>query len=438
MDLAVPRLRLDLLSGLHPHEDRAQQHTQAWVQEMGMIANSPKVREVCDSFLLGRLAARVCPHAFVGRLYVLADWTSAYFVLDDVLDDTVEARDPEVATEIADQFIAPFLGTAPRTGPHRVGDVLAVSRIREGLADLWARTRQGMTAAWTNRLVHDMTAYLYSHVRQSDINSSETPFDEDAYCAHRLLTSAMYVSADLIEVATARPVPEHLIRNPDVATIREAASHVVAWVNDLYSAPEEIRLNDLCNYVVVLTSKLDVSLQEAADLVAQRVDVQVGRFLAAESRAEAVRYPHLQPDDRQALTEMVEGLKTWMTGNALLAEETARYTDRATRRPAPCSTSPHSSDDPGSNRGTGPAQNPRRPCPAPPRMPHDGQRVTGQCRSTPARAKPQAPRAHRVEPAGSRVPPPRIRHRAPPAATGPTHPASPLHPPHRRPESGQL
>ncbi|WP_326674861.1 terpene synthase family protein [Streptomyces sp. NBC_01237] len=266
MDLAVPQLRLDLPSRLHPHEDRAQQHTQAWVQEMGMIANSPKAREVCDSFLLGRLAARVYPHASVGRLYVLADWMSAYFILEDVLDDTVEARDPEVATEIADQFIAPFLGTAPQTGPHRVGDVLAVPRIREGLADLWARTRPGMTAAWTNRLVHDMTDYLYSHVRQSEINSSEPPFDEDAYCAHRLLTSAMYVSADLIEVATARPVPEHLIRNPDVATMREAASHVVAWVNDLYSAPKEIRLNDLCNYVVVLTSKLDVSLQEAADL----------------------------------------------------------------------------------------------------------------------------------------------------------------------------
>lgn len=70
--------------------------------------------------------------------------------------------------------------------------------------------------------------------------------------------------------------------------------------------------------------------------------------------------------------------------------------------------------------------------------PHDGQRVTGQCRSTPARAKPQAHRAHRVEPAGSRDRPPRIRHRAPPAATGPAHPASPLHPAHRRPESGQL
>ncbi|MFH8692837.1 terpene synthase family protein [Streptomyces anulatus] len=59
--------------------------------------------------------------------------------------------------------------------------------------------------------------------------------------------------------------------------MRETASHVVACVNDPYSAPKEIRLNDLCNYVVALTSKLDVSLQEAADIVAQRVDVQVGR-----------------------------------------------------------------------------------------------------------------------------------------------------------------
>ncbi|MFJ9113530.1 hypothetical protein [Streptomyces sp. NPDC102283] len=89
MDLAVPQLRLDLPSRLHPHEDRAQQHTQAWVQERGMIANSPKAREVNDSFLLGRLAARVYPHASVGRCYVLADWMSAYFILDDVLDDTV-------------------------------------------------------------------------------------------------------------------------------------------------------------------------------------------------------------------------------------------------------------------------------------------------------------------------------------------------------------
>ncbi|SCE56935.1 hypothetical protein [Streptomyces sp. OspMP-M43] len=403
-----------------------------------MIANSPKAREISDSFLLGRLAARVYPHASVGRLYVLADWMSAYFVLDDVLDDTVKARDPEVDTEIADQFIAAFLGIVPRTVPRREFDVLAMSRIREGPAGMWVRTCPGMTAAWTNRLVHDMTDYLYSHVRQSEINSSETPFDEGAYCAHWPLPSALYASADLIGVATARPVPEHLIRNPDAATMREAASYVVAWVNDLYSAHKQICLNDLCNSVVVLTSKLDVSLQEAADLVAQRVDVQVGRFLAAESRAEAVLYLHLQSDDRQARTEMVEGRKTWITGNALRAAETASYTDRATRRPALCRTSPHSSDDPGSNRGTSPAQNLRRPCPAPPRRPHDGQRGTRQCRSTPVSAKPRAPGAHRVEPAGSRDPPPWIRHRALLPATGPVHPASPLHPPHRRPESGQL
>ncbi|MGW6290134.1 terpene synthase family protein [Streptomyces sp. NPDC055107] len=72
-------------------------------------------------------------------------------------------------------------------------------------------------------------------------------------------------------------MPGHLIRNPDAAAMRDAASHVVAWVNDPYSAPKEIRLSDLRNYVVALTSKLDVSLQEAADLVAQRVDGQVGR-----------------------------------------------------------------------------------------------------------------------------------------------------------------
>ncbi|MFJ1800540.1 terpene synthase family protein [Streptomyces sp. NPDC088180] len=59
--------------------------------------------------------------------------------------------------------------------------------------------------------------------------------------------------------------------------MRETASHVVAWVNAPYSAPKEIRLSDFRNYVVALTSKLDVSLQEAADLVAQRFDIHVGR-----------------------------------------------------------------------------------------------------------------------------------------------------------------
>lgn len=90
-------------------------------------------------------------------------------------------------------------------------------------------------------------------------------------------------------------------------------------------------------------------------------------LLAAGSRAEAVL--HLQPDDRQALTEMVEGLRTWMTGNALWAEEPARYTVRATRRPAPCSTSPHSSDAPTATAAQAPHRIPadharrRRGCP---------------------------------------------------------------------------
>jgi hypothetical protein len=185
-----------------------------------------------------------------------------------------------------------------------------------------------MPRHWRRRMATDCLDYLYSYRTQAVFNTARQPVDERRYRLHRQLSSAMFICSDLSESINRAPVEPGLMTHPDVRICREAGNNVVAWVNDLFSAPKELALRERCNYVCVLQRHDGLSLPAAAEATARHVEGEVARFFAAEERLNQQVVPRLPLAERQALRMLLTGLKTWMAGHHAWATESTRYHER--------------------------------------------------------------------------------------------------------------
>ncbi|MCD0483833.1 hypothetical protein LO771_15870 [Streptacidiphilus sp. ASG 303] len=325
MELTLPLPEFPFPSVISPYAAQAEEHLRGWARSRRIVAPGAAA-DAFDSMLFGRFAARVYADAEYGRLLTLADWTGWIFAFDDLLDDTPEGRDAEFVERVIACMEPVCRGR--RTLRRPPAPSREVARSRDALARLRRRITRAMPAEWNARFTRNVVDFLHSYRRQASVNGSRAVLDEAAYSAHRSSTVAMYTGADLIEYGTGRPVPEHLLARPEVAALRESAVNAIGWTNDLFSAPKEISVGDLCNYVTVLHRQLGVPLEEAAREVVMRIDAEVKRFCEA---AAAVRdlCRGLPDDQARALLGTVDGLGHWMAGHAAWSRETGRYRSHA-------------------------------------------------------------------------------------------------------------
>ncbi|MEU6708971.1 terpene synthase family protein [Streptomyces wuyuanensis] len=319
MELPIPPFSTPYTARLNPHARQARDHLRAWSRQMHFVCDGP-TGERFDAVLLDRLAAWTYPYADERKIPLMADWMGWFFAFDDILDDTPEGRNQDFARSVAESINSVYDGFCSRSALQP-----GIEPYREALSDLWARTTADMPEPWCRRLATDLAEYLNSYRTQALVNTHRVPLTEDAYRTHRLASSAVMVSLDIAEFATGHPLPESLLVHPLVRIARESANNVVSWVNDLYSAPKELSLGDLCNYVAVLQQLGGCSLQEAAEGVAMRVTGQTERFLRAEQAIHTQLIPHVSPSEQRALRLALHGFSCWMNGNPAWSAESTRY-----------------------------------------------------------------------------------------------------------------
>ncbi|BDT92405.1 hypothetical protein IFM12275_23810 [Nocardia sputorum] len=288
---------------------------------MGMVSEGSS-GDAFDSILLHRLAAWTYPYATGAELDLMADWMGWFFAFDDILDDTEDGCDQDFATRTAESINSVYTAVSPPPPSQAVRPYLVAMK------DLWRRTIDGMPVDWCHRLASDMVEYVNSYRSQALINASRCTLDEQSYRTHRLISSAVYVSLDIGEVASGHTLSESLLVHPYIQAAREATTHIVAWCNDLYSAPKELSLGDLCNYVSVLQNQDGLTAEQAADRVGQHVHEQAARFHEAESRIHSYLLPHLTAGERRGVISMLDTCSCWMSGNVAWSLETARYASR--------------------------------------------------------------------------------------------------------------
>lgn len=323
MGLVIPELHLPFSTYLHPCVADAEAHLRTWTQHTGLLTNKPDRERAVALSAASQAPAWMYPYVDRDYLLLLAEWAMMTLVVDDLVDDTAEGRDPTYALRVADT-LTPVFGidtTRPPDSPD-------LEPFRTALADMWERTAAHMPTAWKHRMGTDYTDYLYSGYTHAAVNSTRVPLTETAYIACRLHSAVPLPFIDLIEMATSCCLPERLLSHPDVKAARLAAAYATCWSNDLHSAPKEIACGELCNYLAVLRYHNGLSLDDAAQKVARLFHDQVNSFVDAKHRLRTGLRPQLPVDQRHAIDAMLTGLEHIIAGAEMFSSKTLRYHDK--------------------------------------------------------------------------------------------------------------
>ncbi|MEU6813141.1 FAD-binding protein [Streptomyces sp. NPDC046831] len=251
----------------------AERQARSWAARHGLVTDQEETRRLARMGH-GRMAGWLAPGATPAELELLAQWGAFIALVDDGFDR--HGQSPEQAREVLDKLLD-VLGAADGT----TYPASAAPEVR-ALADLWERTRIAARPGWRQRFLALYQDFADATCTEVGLRARGERLGLDDYLALRRRTITVLPVCAVVE----RSLPAA----DGLDGLREAAADIVAWANDLRSAPREME-EGTENLVGVLARHHRCSRIEAASsaraMLAERMD-EFDRGAHGE-RAEPIR-----------------------------------------------------------------------------------------------------------------------------------------------------
>jgi pentalenene synthase len=309
IDLYIP-----FPSRISADADAADARHLAWPCSFGLL-DTAAARRRHAAARYAELAARFQPHASGVALDLCVDQMSWYFIFDDYFDGPGSA--PGSARE---QVAATAAVLDHPPGPDAAPMVLA-------FADLWRRSREGMSPSWRARAARHWRAYLDGYVVEADNRARGRRFHVPDYLRLRALTIGGQPVLDLVERIGRFEVPSRAFTSAHLTTTRRTILELITIQNDIWSLEKEEAIGDLHNIVLILERERECTRSRAVDLAADLIRQRSEDYLALE-RALPDLYAALGLDraERVALERYAtDGMRNLARGNYDWSERTGRY-----------------------------------------------------------------------------------------------------------------
>ncbi|WP_219508969.1 terpene synthase family protein [Nonomuraea ceibae] len=204
----------------------------------------------------GRMAGWLAPQAGPAELALLAQWGAFIALVDDGFDR--HGQSPERVRALLDQLLDVLGGTGGTRHP--------VPAVR-ALTDLWQRTEVSARPGWSSRFLALYRDFAEATCTEMRLRACGEQLGLDDYLALRRRTITVLPVLAVVE----RALPEA----SGLDGLREASADIVAWTNDLRSAPQDLD-EGVENLVGVLARHHRCSRSEAAArarvMLAERMD----------------------------------------------------------------------------------------------------------------------------------------------------------------------
>lgn len=305
LDQIIRLPTFDLLSfpeEIHPNTDSVIAHTCQWALATGLVPDESAVERLRRGGIM-HAGPRLVPAASLDVACLVCDWTVWLIVLDDAFDEDELGAQPELARAAIEDVITAF-GGQPDGAAARFPRMAGISA---AAADLGRRfAAQSPSPRWLDRFRHHANAHIESKAAEAEHRSSAAVLDVPSYVALRLVTSAAYTYADLVEMAAQAVVAERVRESPDWGRMLNAFADAWLGIQDICSAAKEVSSGDNLNIAAVMAHSAGSTLQQGVD--------DAYRWVCERSRDLAVQRPQLEglPRrlglDRQAETDMTRYL----------------------------------------------------------------------------------------------------------------------------------
>ncbi|MEU5281528.1 FAD-binding protein [Streptomyces asoensis] len=207
----------------------------------------------------GRMAGWLAPGASAAELALLAQWGAFVAAVDDGFDR--HGRSPQQVRAVLDQLLGVLADGDGTTYPASAAPVV------HALADLWERTRIAARPGWRRRFLALYEDFADATCTEMRLRAAGEHLGLDDYLALRRRTITVLPVLAVVERA--------LPAAGELDGLRDAAADIVAWTNDLRSAPRELE-EGTENVVSVLARHHRCSRSRAAalarNMLAERMD----------------------------------------------------------------------------------------------------------------------------------------------------------------------
>lgn len=316
--VTLPKFYMPFTTGLNSHLDAARQHSKEWARQMGMLDSLPGIPDaviwddhkfdVADVALCGAL---IHPNASGPELNLTAGWLVWGTYADDYFPALYGHSRNMTGAKVFNARLSAFMPLDSTPIPEPTNPV------ERGLADLWSRTADPMSANARHlfrRAIADMTeSWLWELANQIQ-NRIPDPID---YVEMRRKTFGSDLTMSLSRLAQGDEIPPEIYRTRSMRQLDNSAADFACLTNDIFSYQKEIEFEgELNNGVLVVQQFLNCDLSRAVKVVN---DLMTSRALQFEHIV-ATELPALFDDfeldarKREKLYGYVEKLQQWMCG----------------------------------------------------------------------------------------------------------------------------
>ena len=330
--LPLPEFSMPFPVRTSPHLDDARRHSVGWARDMGFFDSVPGTPAGGvwdeDRFIgidLAHCAAMIHADADPEQLNLSTDWLSWGTYGDDYFPIVFGATRDLPAAKLCDDRLSAFM---PLDDDALVPE--PTNQLERGLADLWRRTTEPMSADARQEFrgaVERMTASWVWELANQAQNRIPDPID---YIEMRRRTFGSDMTASLARLAYPDVVPPEIYRTRVMHELDTAAQDYACFTNDLFSYQKEIEFEgEVHNLVLVIENFLGVDRRRARDIVADLMKARMQEFehIIATDMPAMFEEHDLDEEVRTILTQHADDLKEWLSGILEWHRECVRYTE---------------------------------------------------------------------------------------------------------------
>ncbi|HWV74065.1 MAG TPA: hypothetical protein VN040_20245 [Pseudosphingobacterium sp.] len=314
--IQVPNLYCPCEPGMSQYTEAMSQSTLQWAQQFQLLT-SEKALERFKKANFALLTARAFPVTEnLEAMVAVNDFTTWLFLFDDQVDEGLEGKKEEYLEALTTKLIEVMM-----SDPIDAVEHTATLPLVAGLSDIWQRLRPLGDTAWQTRFAGRVSEYLQACVWEAKNREQRVFPTIEQYAVARIYTGAVFTQLALIEVMYDIKLPRTIMQHTIVQQLTWSAVQLIAFSNDIFSAPKEIEQNDVHNLVILLQKERNASFQEALALAAELHDSTMRTFEALEQWL-----PSFDDDVNEQLRRYVLGLRYWIRANVDWSlKDTERY-----------------------------------------------------------------------------------------------------------------
>jgi germacradienol/geosmin synthase len=340
--LVVPTLYMPFPVRTSPHLAMVREHSIDWARSVGMLGEGLWDERQFRGFDFAYCAANIHAGGAPEQVMLSADWCTWGTYGDDYYPVAFGAKRDVAGAKAYTDRLARFLPTDPVSAAPTSAVPAPENALERGLADLWRRTVDGLSADARGQFRAALLGMFESWVWEIGnhlVNRVPDPVD---YVEMRRKTFGADMTMALARLggdgAGAGPeggaVPPEIYQSRAMREMETAAADYAAFANDLFSYQKEIQFEgELHNLVVVVEQFLAVDRWTAAGVVANLMAERARQFeRIVEAGLPALFEQHgLDTGARATLLRRAALLRDYMAGVLAWHRATVRYGDTELR-----------------------------------------------------------------------------------------------------------